>query len=110
MPDPVIPRPEPAGAPFDYYVGLVPADAALLDYLERQRGGVLALLGDVGDDRALVRQAPYTWSIKQVLGHVIDTERVFAYRALRIARNDDTPLPGFDQDAYAAAADFDRVP
>jgi hypothetical protein len=112
MHDPQIPRPEAAGAgtPFDVYVALVPTDARLPEYLDRQRAEFVALLRGLPDDKALVHHAPYTWSIKQVVGHVTDTERVFAYRAMRIARGDATPLPGFDQDVYVAAAEFDRVP
>ena len=54
--------------------------------------------------------APYTWTIKQVLGHLIDTERVFGYRAARFATGDDTPLPGFDQDQFVANMDYSAVP
>lgn len=50
------------------------------------------------------------WSIKELLGHIIDTERIFAYRALRIARGDQTPLPGFEQDDYIAQANFNQAP
>lgn len=53
------------------------------------------------------RYAPEKWSVKEVVKHLSDTERVFAYRALRIGRNDMTPLPGFDQDIYAEASDAD---
>jgi hypothetical protein len=49
--------------------------------------------------------APGKWSLKQVVCHINDTERIFAYRALRIARGDQTPLPGFEQDPYVSAAD-----
>ena len=56
------------------------------------------------------RPAPGKWSIKETLGHLIDVERIFAYRALRIARNDQTNLPGFEQDDYIPAAQFDRRP
>ena len=57
---------------------------------------------------ATYRYAPGKWSINDVVGHITDTERIFAYRLLRIARNDQTPLPGFEQDDYVAAGDFNR--
>lgn len=57
---------------------------------------------------ALQRYAEGKWSVKEVVGHIADAERVFSYRALRIARGDTTPLPRFDEDAYVAAAHFDR--
>src|SRR5262249_8083458 len=56
------------------------------------------------------RPPPYTWSIKEVVGHLADTERVMGYRALRFARGDATPLPGFDENEYAKIANFDRLP
>ena len=59
---------------------------------------------------ALYRYAEGKWSVKEVLGHVSDAERVFSYRALRIARGDRTPLPAFDENAYVASANFDRRP
>jgi len=54
------------------------------------------------------RYAPGKWSVKEVVGHVTDAERVFGYRALRIARADTTPMPGFDENAWVPAANFDR--
>jgi uncharacterized damage-inducible protein DinB len=66
------------------------------------------LLGAVAEADAGFRYAPEKWSIRQVVGHLSDVERVFAYRALRVARADMTPLPGFDENAYAEAAAFDR--
>lgn len=83
------------------------------DVLETLRAGVKeleALLGGLTDEQALYRYAPGKWSIKEVLGHMLDVERVFAYRALRIARGDETPLPGIEQDDYVKAAEFDRRP
>ena len=56
------------------------------------------------------RYAPGKWSVKEVVGHMIDGERVFSYRALRVARADTTPLPGFDENAWVPAAHFDRRP
>ena len=57
-----------------------------------------------------VTYAPGKWTVKEVLGHVVDVERVFAGRALRLARRDSTPLPGFDENAYVAAAGFEERP
>jgi len=66
-----------------------------------------ALLRGLSDDDALKRYAPGKWSVKEVVGHLADTERIMAYRALRIARGDETPLPGFDENAYVPPAKFD---
>lgn len=76
--------------------------------LRRQRIAVLDLLEELDDERATYRYAPGKWSIKEVVGHLIDTERVFAYRAMSIARGERQPLPGFDQDAYVEAGHFDQ--
>src|SRR5260370_27943630 len=89
------------------YIALVQGDD-LTGALERQLGDSLALLRGIRDDKSLHRYAPDKWSIKEMLGHIIDTERIFTHRALRFARNDKTPLPGFDQDPYVAAGGFDE--
>jgi len=68
------------------------------------------LLRGVSDKDALKRYAPGKWSVKEVAGHLADTERIMAYRALRIARGDETPLPGFDENAYVPPAKFDARP
>ena len=70
----------------------------------------LSIFGAVTDEKASKAYAEGKWTIKQVLGHVIDSERVFAYRALRIGRNDKTPLAGFEQDDYVASTDFNARP
>jgi hypothetical protein len=64
------------------------------------------------DERAIAgyRYAPGKWTLKEILGHLIDDERIFLYRALCIARNDTRPLPGFDENDYVAATDFDSRP
>jgi hypothetical protein len=105
----IIPRPEPGEfAPYyTRYIEAVP-DGDLLLLLEEGAEEVLNLLRAFGEERAGHRYAPGKWSVKEVVGHVADTERVFAYRALRFARGDATPLPGFEQDAYVMAAGFDR--
>lgn len=90
---------------YDKYVALVPA-GNVVETLGRQIYETLALLGNVDEERAGRAYEPGKWSVKEVVGHLIDGERVFAYRALRFARGDQTPLPGFDQDPYVLAADF----
>lgn len=80
------------------------------DALEALRGlarSTPALLSGATGEQAAFRYAPGKWSVRQVVGHVCDVERVFAYRALRIARTDATPLPGFDEDAWAASSNAD---
>lgn len=86
------------------YVSLVP-DGNILITLENQLPQTLALLARPEADGDL-RYAPGKWSVKESLGHVIDAERVFSYRAMRIARNDKTPLAGFEQDDYVKYGPF----
>jgi hypothetical protein len=74
--------------------------------LEDQPRETLALLSSLTDEQGDYRYAADKWSIKEMLGHVIDAERVFSYRALRFARNDQTPLPSFEQDGYVRAGNF----
>ena len=89
------------------YLAHVPEDDVLAAMrLELDR--TIALLSGVADRDASVCHPPYTWTIKQVVGHLIDTERVFGYRALRFARADATPLPGFDENHYARFAESDQ--
>jgi uncharacterized damage-inducible protein DinB len=80
----------------------------LLVTLAVQREATAALLATIPEARAEDRYAAGKWSIKEVVGHVADAERVFAYRALRIARADMTPLPGFDENKWVAAAGVHR--
>jgi hypothetical protein len=94
---------------FGRYVDLVP-DGEILGILASQISGTLSSLRGVSDADSLKRYAEGKWSIREVVGHMIDTERIFAYRALRIARSDKTNLPGFEQDDYIPAAQFDRRP
>jgi len=91
---------------FQPYVGEVP-DGDLLAMLETQRDATHAVLAGIPDTKAGFRYADGKWSIREVVGHVADAERVFAYRALRVARGDTTPLPGFDENAWMPEAGFD---
>jgi len=87
-------------APFyGKYVMLVP-DGNFLEILETQPREMTQMLEPLTELQADFRYAPGKWSIKEILGHVIDAERIFAVRILRIARGDQTPLPGFEQDDY----------
>jgi hypothetical protein len=74
--------------------------------LEDQPRETLALLSGLSEEQGDYRYAPDKWSIKEMLGHVIDAERVFSYRALRFARNDHTPLASFEQNDYVRAGGF----
>jgi uncharacterized damage-inducible protein DinB len=89
------------------YVNGVPI-GDIVDVLKRQAADLRTLLQEVNGERAEYRYAPGKWSVKEVLGHVNDSERIFAYRALRISRGDATPLATFDQDTYVANAQFGR--
>jgi hypothetical protein len=88
------------------YISVVP-EGDVLQILETQLEEAITLLGGIGEDRANHRYAPEKWSIKEVVGHVVDIERVFSYRAMRIARGDTTPLAGVEQDDLVAGAGFD---
>ena len=90
------------------YIALVGDDA--MAALRAQAAATPRLLSGVNESRAMFRYAPGKWSVKEVLGHVIDGERVFGHRALRFAREDPTPLPGFDENTWVPAARFDRRP
>lgn len=100
----IINRPQPSEFASFYagYIGKVP-DSGPVGMLQDQ---VVALekLGALPDDTGNHRYAEGKWSVKELLGHVADAERVFSYRLTRIARGDQTPLAGFDENAWAASA------
>lgn len=102
-------RPQPSEhAPYySRYIDLVD-DGDILAALESQRVEMQAMFSTTSDEVGPVTHPPYTWSVNQLLDHIIDGERVFAYRALRFARGDTTHLPGFDENAYAKSAGSDR--
>jgi hypothetical protein len=81
------------------YIALVGGND-IINTLEQEGRQSIAFLSSLHEDQGALRYAPGKWTIKEVIGHVIDTERIQAYRALRIARNDKTNLPGFEQDDY----------
>ena len=94
---------------YDRYISLIPGNE-ILDTLDQQRRRTMLLLSGRDEDDGNLRYAPEKWSAKEVLGHVCDTERVFAYRALRISRADATPLEGFEQDDYVRNGPFAHCP
>lgn len=85
---------------YGLYVGHVP-DGDIFNILNTELGKAHELLDPLCDEDGEFRYAPGKWSLKEVLGHVIDTERVFGFRALSMARSDPAALPGMDQDHYA---------
>jgi uncharacterized damage-inducible protein DinB len=89
------------------YVALVePGD--VVTSLETQLADTVAVLDEFGEERAGHRYAPGKWSVREVVGHLVDAERVFAYRAMCAARGESAPLPSFDENAWVAASDCDR--
>lgn len=88
------------------YTALVPA-GDIIATLERQSEETARFLAGLTADQAAHRYAPGKWSIKEIIGHLTDAERIFAHRALRFARGDATPLPGFDETVYTPAGEFD---
>ncbi len=87
------------------YVRRVPNDA-IFDLFAEQITILQGLLSPLSPQQADFRPGPSEWSFKEVLGHVIDGERVFAYRVLRISRGDETPIAGFEQNAYVRESNF----
>jgi len=98
-------RPDRAEAA-DYYFTYIDKVAGddICSILERQSAEVPALLRNISDDRSLDRYAPDKWSMREVVGHVNDTERLFVSRAFWFARGFDSPLPSFDEKVAASAA------
>jgi hypothetical protein len=90
-------------------VALVP-EGNILETLRDQLGETLALLQRVPADRETYRYDEGKWSLREVVGHLVDTERLFAYRALAMARSDGVDLPGMDQDEWAAHSNADVRP
>ena len=86
------------------YLDLLPDDGRVLAHLEDQARLIDAFFRALPADRLRYRYAPGKWTPKEILLHLADDERIYAYRALRFARGDGTELPGFDQDPYAAAS------
>ena len=106
---PARPRPGEYDPYYETYISKV-AEGSLLETLAVQRDDTASLLAGLTKAQADYRYAEGKWSLKEVIGHVADAERIFAYRALRIARGDQTPLASFDENAYVPASGCDRRP
>lgn len=91
---------------YSRYISLVP-EADIVATLAKQNGSTLALLRGLSESQGGFRYAPGKWSIKELVAHLSDAERIFADRALRFARHDETPLPGFEEDDYVRNGAFD---
>jgi len=104
----IVGRPEADEIPSHYagYIKRVPETDPVM-VCASQIEETAALLHGLSDTDAMYRYGRGKWSIKEVVGHLADTERIMAYRALRIARGDTTPLPSFDENAYVPVAKFD---
>lgn len=109
----LIPKPR-AGeyAPYTMmYIGLLPDDGLILKHLQDNLEHTIRFICSLPEEKLTYRHAEGEWTIKEILVHIIDDERIYCYRALRFARNDTTELPGFEQDEYvpySGANDRDR--
>ncbi len=101
------PLPEECAPYYHGYIACAP-DGDILSTLEAQRDATGAFLTALQDEESLHRYAPDKWSIREVVGHVIDGERIFACRALWFARGDAGPLPGYDENRFTPAGRFDQ--
>lgn len=89
------------------YIKLVP-DGDLIELMRKHIDETAAFLAELTDEQITFRYAEGKWTIKEILQHLIDTERIMCYRALRFARKDDTPLPGFEENDYVTFANVDE--
>lgn len=104
-------RPQPSEyAPFyAEYIATVP-DGDIVQLLEQQVVALRAFAGRLAPERETFRYAPDKWTVRELAGHVTDAERVFGYRLVCISRGDRTSFPGFDENEYVAAANFNARP
>ena len=103
------PTPEEHAPYYTDYVQRAKARGDVFAALPLQLDELRSALGALSDSQARFKPGPQEWSIKEVVSHLIDTERVFAYRFLRISRKDKTPLPGFEQDDFVRKSGADEI-
>ena len=92
---------------YNNYIKLVP-QGNIVALMEKQNTQFCEYLAQVSEEKAGYRYAEGKWSLKEVIGHLIDVELIFLYRALRVSRNDQTLIPGFEQDDYVANGNYDE--
>ena len=103
------PNPNEYASYFQRYTELVP-DGTVIQTLENQFNEAMIIYKGLDKSKIDYRYAEGKWSIKELIIHILDTERIFIYRALRIARKDKTPLAGFEQDDYIENINWDKYP
>ena len=103
------PQPTEYATYYGNYVSLVPS-GDIIATLTAQLAEMQTLLGGISEEKSLYRYAPDKWSIKELVGHIVDAERIFAFRALAFGRGDENAIPGMDQDVYVNGGKFDKVP
>ena len=105
----IMKRPESSEHPayYTHYISLVKGDN-VLKQLENQVIDIQAIISEIPEEKENFAYAPGKWTIKEVLGHIIDTERIMAYRALRFARKDQTHLSGFDENEYVVNSNYNN--
>jgi len=102
------PTPNEYNLYFEGYINQVP-EGNIVSLMESQLDDAVKFFKEIPNEKHNYRYAENKWNVKEVLGHIIDCERIFSYRALRVARNDKTPLAGFEQDDYIKFANFDKL-
>ena len=108
--NPLMPLADEYAPAFAGYVTRASSIADPLKELSFQRGRLLSRLSPLSDEQAMFRYAPGKWTIKDLVGHLTDAERIFAYRMLWVGRGDTTPVPSFDENEYARAAQAEHRP
>ncbi len=101
------PQPGDYALHYDMYISLIKNDDVFAA-LENRTQSLVKLLNSIGEQKGNYAYAEGKWTIKQVIGHVIDTERIMAFRALSFARGEKQPIPGFEQDDYVDEANFNE--
>lgn len=93
---------------YETYISLVPG-GNIISLMKDQLRDLIKFFEQINEDKSLHRYAEGKWSIREILGHLIDGEQIFTYRALRIARDDEASLPGYDENLFVENAHFDRL-